>query len=374
MTDKFQNILLKDQMFHKKNIHYLSLLIKKADNAFDQNTFEKNILKKFPELELKERIYWIRKNIEKYLPYDYEKTLEILLKSLEYHSNNEVFIFAAYSDFVAHKGCLKKHLYISLKSLGEFTKYFSAEFAIRSFLNVFPNETLVYMKKWSVSSNIHQRRLASEGLRPKLPWAESITIDYKKSEEILNNLFFDQERYVTRSVANHMNDISKIDPEYVLVCLQKWKESQKQIEKEMNYIIHHSLRTSIKKCHKKTFYFLGYNPECEIIIQNLKLQESHIQIGDYLHFSFDILAKNNEKLIIDYKIIYPTPQKRVSEKVFKIKKIHIKKDEKVHITKKHLFKKMTTKKLYEGEYTLYIQMNGVLLHSICFYLRKKDHE
>ena len=32
------------------------------------------------------------------------------------------------------------------------------------------------MKRWSKSRNVHLRRLASEGLRPRLPWAKKITI------------------------------------------------------------------------------------------------------------------------------------------------------------------------------------------------------
>jgi 3-methyladenine DNA glycosylase AlkC len=366
--------LLKDQLLHKENVCYLGRLIKNTYPLFQKPQFEKDILTKFPQLELKKRIYWIRKNLEKYLPNDYEKTLNILLKSLENHKENEDFIFAAYSDFVSENGCNKKYLDISLNALGDFTKYFSAEFAIRPFINNFSEITFIKIKEWSLSSHFHQRRLASEGLRPKLPWAQGIQFDYKKGVQILDNLFYDQERYVTRSVANHLNDISKIDPDFVLECLTVWKKLKKQNDKEMNYIIHHSLRTSIKKGHGNTFHFLGYRSDFKIDIQNFKGDKDIITLGDTLSFSFDLVSQKDEKIILDYKIIYPTPQKRISEKVFKIKKIHIKKDEKVHIIKKHLFKKMTTKKLYEGEYTLYIQMNGVLLHSISFYLRKKDHE
>jgi len=67
------------------------------------------------------------------------------------------------------------------------------------------------MLNWSKSENYHHRRLASEGSRQKLPWCQKINLDYKKTIKILDNLYFDESRYVTRSVANHLNDISKID-------------------------------------------------------------------------------------------------------------------------------------------------------------------
>jgi len=63
---------------------------------------------------------------------------------------------------------------------------------------------------------------------------------------LLDELFYDQTRYVTRSVANHLNDIAKKDSEFVYKILEKWKKSQKQNKEEMDFIIKHSLRNLIK--------------------------------------------------------------------------------------------------------------------------------
>lgn len=369
MVSKSAKLLLKDQFFNKENVKYLAHLIKKVYPKLNELKFKKEILKKFPELELKERFYWIRENIEKYLPNNYKETLKILLESIKEEPEKEDFIFAAFSDYVAVNGCNKNDLDRSLNALGEFTKYLSAEFAIRCFINKFPEKTFVKIQEWSVSKNVHQRRLSSEGLRPKLPWAKSINFDYKNGSKTLDNLFYDKERYVTRSVANHMNDISKIDPEFVLKKLEKWKQSKKQNDKEMKYIVQHSLRTSIKKGHIKTFNFLGYNSNAKINIKSLKIKKENIALGDSLKFSFEIMAKAPENLIVDYKIIYPTSNNRRSEKVFKIKTTKIKKDEKIVIIKKHHFRKMTTKKLYSGGYKLEIQINGKIIDSINFYLK-----
>ena len=45
----------------------------------------------------------------------------------------------------------KKFLAKSLNTLGEFTQYFSAEFAVRRFINEFPDQTFNKMLKWSNS-------------------------------------------------------------------------------------------------------------------------------------------------------------------------------------------------------------------------------
>jgi 3-methyladenine DNA glycosylase AlkC len=44
-----------------------------------------------------------------------------------------------------------------------------------------------------------------------------------------------------------LNDISKIDPEFVLRKLDKWESSEKQERKEMEFIRKHATRTMRKK-------------------------------------------------------------------------------------------------------------------------------
>lgn len=186
--------------------------------------------------------------------------------------------------------------------------------------------------------------------------------------EILDNLYFDKTRFVVRSVANHLNDISKFDPDLVVEILKRWKKEGKQEKKEMEYLINHSLRTSIKKGHKKSLKFLGFPPNVKIKIRNFLIKKNKINLGEYLEFSFEIFGEKKQNLIIDYKIIYPSKNSRRSEKVFKIKKIILEKEEKKMIEKKHLFRKMTTKKLYSGEYIVKIQINGKFFSEEKFYL------
>ncbi len=64
-----------------------------------------------------------------------------------------------------------EHFDISIKAIEELTKRNTGEYAIRPYIRKFPAETLARMKAWAKSDTFHLRRLASEGLRPKLPWA-----------------------------------------------------------------------------------------------------------------------------------------------------------------------------------------------------------
>ena len=351
-------VLLKDELFNRDTVTVLSHAIKSVYNGLNEESFIYDIVSKFSNFELKERVHWISIIMKKYLPDSYTESVNILLESIRETDLEGMFAFSSYPDFVSTYGCELKYLDLSLEMLGEFTKMFSAEFAIRFFINEFPEVTYKKMYEWSKSSNVHQRRLASEGLRPKLPWAKGIKFEVTKGVLPLNNLYYDDVRYVTRSVANHLNDISKIEPMLVLNTLSKWKKSKKQNDKEMEYIISHSLRTLVKKGHKETLEFLGYNYSPKIELSNFVIENKNISIGDSISFSFNVKALRDEQIVIDYIVNYPTIKNRKSKKVFKLKKVNLKKNELISISKKHAFRLMTTKKLYTGKHTVTIQING----------------
>jgi len=351
--------LLKDMLFNKETVTLLANCIAGVYPPFSSTHFIDTAIKAFPQLELKERMSYLRELIEKSIDAPYPETLEILKQSLDTLPDaTEAFVFGAYQDYIMVNGCTEEHLNLSLNYIGAFTAYFSGEFAIRTFINTYPIETFEYFNKWSLSEDVHRRRLASEGLRPKLPWSIGITFDYTKGIKILDNLYTDEDRYVTRSVANHLNDISKIDPDLVVKTLKQWKASGKQDEKEMTYIINHSLRTLIKKGHAETLEFLGYPTRPNISIQNALIETPTLNLNDYLVFAFDIEAHDALSLMVDYTINYPMAKGKRSDKVFKIKKLSLQEGERVHIDKRHQFKLMTTKKLYSGTYHLSLKING----------------
>jgi 3-methyladenine DNA glycosylase AlkC len=374
MAEKFS---LKDELFNPQKVNQIATEIKNVYQAFDQESFEKETVNAFENLELKERIAHIRDMLAKYLPNDYQEATTIILKALppELDPNKTdddfgEFIYAPYGDFVATFGCTEEHLEFSLNALREITKRFSVEYAIRDFINAFPEETFAVLQECSLSDNYHERRIASEGTRPKLPWAKKLTTQYDKSIKLLDNLYSDSTRYVTRSVANHLNDIAKIDADLVIETLKSWKASKKQNEKEMDFIINHALRTLIKDGNPEALELLGYSPNPQITVNNFQLTDIEVQVGEYLEFSFEIEAKKDEALIVDYIIYFQTKAGKLSPKVHKIKKLDLTQGEKVTISKEHLFKaNMTTRKLYSGEHRLVLQINGNNYCDLAFNLK-----
>ena len=112
----------------------------------------------------------------------------------------------------------------SMQALAHFTCYSTAEFAIRPFFRVYPAQSLQQLQIWSQSANVHHRRLASEGCRPRLPWGQALPqfiADPTPIIPVLQALKQDPEDYVRRSVANNLNDISKDHPALVLQLAQQ---------------------------------------------------------------------------------------------------------------------------------------------------------
>ena len=363
MKEKFS---LKDQLFNENSVRKLSDEIHQASVDFEKEAFYKEVLSAFPELELKERIYHIRDMLAKYLPNDYEEALSVILQALPAPLDPEKedddfgdFIYAPYGEFVVRYGCSDTHLYRSLKALREITKRFSVEFAIRDFINHYPEETMAMLKACAASENYHERRLASEGSRPKLPWAKKLTMDYRDAMVILDKLYYDKTRYVTRSVANHLNDIAKIDATLVIATLKRWQASGKQEPKEMEYMLSHALRTLVKEGNEEALALLGYKKLPKIVLSELTLVQDRVKVGEALHFEFEIEAKENCKLMLDYIVHFKTKSGKSSPKVHKIKKLFLQNKECITVSKKHLFKVgMTTRKLYAGEHKVELQING----------------
>ncbi len=357
---------LKDHLFNKTKVNKISKEIKAIFSDFDAEKFSKKVLVKFPELELMERIGWIRDCLKEFLPEDYREATNILVKSLPEPCDPALsdddfgdFIYSPYSYFVAEYGCNKQDLTFSLEALKQMTMRFSVEGPIRYFLNEFPKETMKFMEECSQDKHYHVRRLATEGTRPFLPWAKKIGVKHTEPMSILDNLYSDKTRFVTRSVANHMNDISKIDADLVIKTLRRWNKEGKQEEKELEFMTKHSLRTLVKDGHQEALKLLGYSAK-DIKVSKLKIANPKVKIGEALEFEFDItsVGKQSQALMVDYILYFNKANGSLTPKTFKINTTNLKAGETKEYKKKHPLRVMTTRKLYPGKHQIELQING----------------
>ena len=366
---------LKDQLFNSNKVQYLGDLIGQVYPAFDRAAFHSDVVNAFPRLELKQRIEHISTCLHQYLPDTYATALDIILNSLppeldptKTDDDFGDFILAPLSLFVATYGCTQLYLEPSLQALKEITKRFSAEDAIRYFINAFPDETHRFLLDCAQDKNYHVRRLASEGTRPKLPWSQKLVIDYRQPLPILDLLFADETRYVTRSVANHLNDISKLDPTLVTETLTRWNASGQQTTDEMRFITKHGLRSQIKQGNPQALELLGFGTKPDIEIIDFSTQTPVVPIGEAFEFSLTLRANRAQNLLVDYLMVFASDGKKQPQKVFKLKQLQLKAGEIAQLKKRHPMRLMTTRRLALGEHRIVLQVNGQAFDVLCFEL------
>ena len=165
-------------------------------------------------------------------------------------------------------------------------------------------------------------------------------------------------------MANHLNDISKQHPDYMVSLVKGWESNNPHTA----WIVKHASRTLIKKGHSDALAVFGFEKNPKIKIQNFRIIKNKIKLGESLHFEFDLISdkKSNQKLVIDYIIHYRKKLGDLSPKVFKLKELNLGSAEKTNITKKQVIKDFSTRKHFAGDHVLEIQINGTILHKESF--------
>lgn len=360
---------LKDHLFNRDKVQKIAVEIAVVYPEFKTDSFVNEVVVAFPKLELKQRIEHIADCFSRYLPANFETAVRVLLNSLPEPCNPDLndndfgdFIYAPHSHFVAVNGCDKANIDLALRALEQMTTRFSAEFSIRFFINTFPHQTLQKIQKWCNHTHYHVRRLAVEGSRPKLPWSEKVKLKSGDTLPFLKALHADSTRYVTRSVANHLNDISKTDPDTVLDTLREFKALGLQNPDELDFIIKHSTRTLVKQGHSGALAMLGYPPKPQIEVSRVQFP-AKVHFNEALHVAFSVFARSDAKLMVDYIIMFQNKRGALTrEKVFKLKRFTLSAGETAQLVKKHpMPKQLSTRTLYPGKYQFKLQINGSIV-------------
>ncbi|MBP1047661.1 DNA alkylation repair protein [Enterococcus sp. BWM-S5] len=137
---------------------------------------------------------------------------------------------------------------ISTSFSKELTKRFTGEFCMRPIILAFPEQSMQLLLKWSLDENKRVRRLASECIRIRLPWAKKLytALDYFDIySELLTNLKDDSDKTIQKSVANNLNDLYKDDPVRFETIISAWETED--TTKECIWIIKHASRTKRKR-------------------------------------------------------------------------------------------------------------------------------
>ncbi len=360
MGDQLKNIYTKEKLL------VVASAIGKHDAQFNVNKFLSSVFDtSWEQRALKDRMHHIAATLQQNLHGNYKKQIKTLLKAAPQFSGFEYMFFP---DFVEQFGLDDEE--ISLMALEEFTKTSSAEFAIRPFLLRNPQKTFALLHTWAYHKHHAVRRCASEGCRPRLPWAMALP-ELKKDPSpilpILSVLYNDESEYVRRSVANNLNDISKDHPDIMLDTISPWVGLSEHSDK----VCKHAARSLLKKGNPRALSLFNFAKNIDnIIVENFRVHDNPVKIGESTLFSCIIRSSHTktQKIRIEYAVDYVKKNGTTSRKIFVLTERFFQPHAEYSVLRKIALHNMTTRIHYPGLHTVSLLLNGINVASGQFIL------
>jgi 3-methyladenine DNA glycosylase AlkC len=318
------------------------------EEAVDVPVFRRRVEREdLDELAFKQRVRRVAETLESVLP-PFPDSVPELERLAPQFTGLPGIVFPEYVERTATLVGWK----LALETLAKLTPYSTSEFAVRRFLLADQERYLEQALMWATSDDDHVRRLASEGTRPRLPWGQaipSLIADPRPALPVLDALLQDPSLYVRKSVANHLNDISKTHPEYLIERIERHLGT----DPNTDWILRHAYRTFLKRRNPEVLQLFGHVTQGEVEITNLVV--SPVTIGGELDFSFTVTSSVPHCLRMEYAIDY-VKQRRTSRKVFQLREREVKGV--LQVERRQSFRNMTTRVHYPGTHTLTILING----------------
>jgi 3-methyladenine DNA glycosylase AlkC len=342
----------------------IARMIKEVDSGFDEDAFLADALDGYQALELTPRARQIAQALGRHLPQDYERAIEILIASLGPKlqaaelTGIDVFVYPPHVFFIAEFGV--DHFEASMRAQYELTQRFSAEYSIRVFLERYLQQTLGRLHEWAFDSNVHVRRLVSEGTRPRLPWAPRLRAfqdDPRPVLELLELLKDDPDLFVRRSVANNLNDIGKDNPAALIETCRRW---MKDASPQRSWLVRHALRSAVKRGEPEALEILGFLPATGVQVRDIHIAPAVASIGDSITFTVELSNDGSatKQLLIELRVHFVKANGKPSPKVFALKELVLRPNGSVQLSKTISLAQHTTRTHYPGQHRVEVLVNG----------------
>ncbi len=351
------------EIFNRDRLRHIAEETAAVYPAFAHTRFLALATAGLDDLSVMQRMARVSECLHATLPADFATALGVL-KDLAPRLNSG-FVSMCLPHYVALYG--REHFELSMEALKYFTCFGSSEFAIRHFLLQDFERSLALMNDWAFSDNEHVRRLASEGSRPRLPW--SFRLPHMQAEPwrawpILQALNDDPSLYVRKSVANHLNDISKDHADTLLDQLETWPLHQPRTA----WIVRHALRTLIKAGDRRALALLGAGEPAQVTMTALGVTPHTVPLGHSMTLAFTLTSTSAhaQRLVVDYAIDYVKASGKTASKVFKLKTFDLPAGASVVLSRAQQMRELTTRKHYFGHHAVHVLVNGERLGSTGF--------
>ncbi len=290
---------------HPGVVDHLAEDVARVYPSFDIDGFRSRA-RGLDRLELKARVTHVARALGHHLPEAWPHAASILQAILpspldreaDFGENVRVWPL---TEVVAELGLA--HPEASLDLLGEMTRRWSSEFAIRPYIVRWPELTDNVLDCWVTHPDPHVRRLVSEGSRPRLPWGIRLQHATRSPERGLQRvlkLVDDPSAYVRRSVANHLGDVAKDHPALAVRAARGILEQPSDLRLQL---ARHGLRWLLK-CGRPDALAL-FGQDAEVLVSNLRVG-STVAIGGRLPVSAWLTAAGGTQARIDLVWQWPT--------------------------------------------------------------------
>ncbi|NUL44574.1 DNA alkylation repair protein [Cellulosimicrobium funkei] len=328
-------------------------------------------------LALRERSDLLRDAVLADIPGDYQDLARVIRQARDHSADFSGWIIWPVTGAVATRAVQEDTdaaFSDAMALLAELTGRLTSEFALRTLLRHDLARGLEIIAGWTGSADEQVRRLASEGTRPYLPWAvrvPGITTHPGVTVHILDALYRDHSEYVRRSVANHLNDLSRDAPDLVARTAQRWLDDP---EPTTPALVRHGLRTLLKKGNPGALALLGFAP-ASVDVDGPHVTEIRVPWGGEVHFTAALrnTGPKPARLAIDYVMHHRKANGTLSAKVFKLTTRDLAAGEELVISRAHSFRPITTRRYYPGDHAVALQVNGIATAPASFELLSVDH-
>ncbi len=347
--------LLKDRI-DRDLVTQLADRIRTEHPPFGNVAFVDHVMADLENLELKERINLIADAMAAYLPAEYSKALSIVCAVAE----------AELDDWEGWPLCslVERHGLAdpeaSLASMPTLTKRWSCEFAIRPYLDNNLELARKHLRQWVRDPDEAVRRLPSEGTRPLLPWGRKVAAlidDPGIGLELLEQLRHDPSETVRRSVANHLNDLAKANPDLVVETLNRWTSEPDPVDAKM---VRHALRTLVKNGHPGALELLGFTTDPQLTVEVFRCSPAAVRLGSHIELEAELTSTSTgpQLVVVDFVVHHIGASGTTSPKVFKWTNQQLAAGATVTLTKRRKIANASTRTYHPGTHRLELQVSG----------------
>lgn len=338
----------------------------RARPGFDAEAFAADAAEGLDALELKRRMLHLTAALDRHLPpawADLEGTVRAALASPAFDS----WMTVPVTYLIAERGIDAPDAALPL--LADMTGRFSSEWAVRPFIVRHPDAAFAWFRRWSADADPDVRRLASEGCRPRLPWAPrlaSLVADPSPVIEVLDRLVGDPSEYVRRSVANNLNDIAKDHPGLALATAARWSAEGGP---GAAWVVRRGLRTLATAGDPAALALLGYDGAAAVVLEELTVTPADPAIGTAALVRARLRAEGATPVVVHYLVHHAGANGMRAPRAFALARRTLAPGVPTEVARRHTFAQRSVRRLYPGRHRVEIQVNGRVLGGVDITLR-----